>query len=155
MPESVRNLCVSSPNFGSFLVGSFRLIPHTGRCPKGLISLSVYEQFRATNQVVGSSNLSGRANKTWIFNHFRSKRDLWQWTPPQLSSATVSTPPAIESSFQRSARRSCKWQTAEMRIRNGKSVFQVSVRMAGYPSRPATFPTRRLAERWPKQSQRR
>ena len=30
----------------------------------------------------------------------------------------------------------------------GKRVFQVQVRMAGFPARTATFPSRRLAERW-------
>ena len=34
------------------------------------------------------------------------------------------------------------------RQRGGKRVFQVQVRMAGFPARTATFPTRRLAERW-------
>ena len=36
------------------------------------------------------------------------------------------------------------------RRRGDKQVFQVQVRMAGYPSRTATFPTKRLAERWAK-----
>ena len=34
------------------------------------------------------------------------------------------------------------------RINRGKTVYQVQVRVVGYPSRTATFPTRRLAERW-------
>ena len=34
------------------------------------------------------------------------------------------------------------------RINRGKTVYQVQVRIVGYPSRTATFPTRRLAERW-------
>lgn len=36
------------------------------------------------------------------------------------------------------------------RRRGGKPVFQAQIRMAGYPSRTATFPTKRLAERWAK-----
>jgi integrase len=34
--------------------------------------------------------------------------------------------------------------------KDGKQVFHVQVRMAGYPARTASFPTRRAAERWAK-----
>ena len=36
------------------------------------------------------------------------------------------------------------------RRRGDKPVFQAQIRMAGYPSRTGTFPTRRMAERWAK-----
>ena len=36
------------------------------------------------------------------------------------------------------------------RQRGDKPVFQAQIRMAGYPSRTGTFPTRRMAERWAK-----
>jgi integrase len=35
-----------------------------------------------------------------------------------------------------------------VRLNHGKPVFNVQVRRAGFPSRTATFPNRRLAERW-------
>jgi len=33
---------------------------------------------------------------------------------------------------------------------DGTRIFHVQVRMAGFPARTASFPTRRLAERWAK-----
>jgi hypothetical protein len=33
---------------------------------------------------------------------------------------------------------------------NGERIFHVQVRMTGFPARTASFPTRRLAERWAK-----
>ncbi len=36
------------------------------------------------------------------------------------------------------------------RRRGGKPVYQAQVRMAGFPARTATFPNRRMAERWAK-----
>src|SRR5262245_27175579 len=38
----------------------------------------------------------------------------------------------------------------ERKKRDGSSVYHVQVRQAGFPTRTATFPTRRLAERWAK-----
>lgn len=38
--------------------------------------------------------------------------------------------------------------TIREREKHGKPVFQCQVRMTGYPTRTASFPTRRLAERW-------
>lgn len=40
--------------------------------------------------------------------------------------------------------------TIRERRKGGATVYNVQVRMAGFPSRTATFPTRRLAERWAK-----
>jgi hypothetical protein len=34
------------------------------------------------------------------------------------------------------------------REKRGKPVFHVQVRQAGFPARTASFPTRRMAERW-------
>jgi integrase len=38
--------------------------------------------------------------------------------------------------------------TIRQRKRRGKAVFHVQVRMAGFPARTKSFPTRRLADRW-------
>jgi hypothetical protein len=38
----------------------------------------------------------------------------------------------------------------ERRKKDGTTIFNAQVRMAGFPARTASFPTKRLAERWSK-----
>src|SRR5580700_10875126 len=40
--------------------------------------------------------------------------------------------------------------TIRERVKHGRAVYHCQVRMRGFPARTASFPTRRLAERWAK-----